>query len=346
MNGFNWKDSAVACFTWKAEGTLEPCLALPPGSRYIYQLELSEEGYLHYQGYVKFPKVMTKKQLKSICSIARWSNRRASHNANIRYCSKEDTRMAPTVNNGMELTASETANQGSGARTDLEVARSVILGKRKWSEVIMDPDIAPVVSKCMPYCAAVFANRPVPPLALDLYPWQESLLSVLLGPVDDRAIYWYWESRGGVGKSKFATYLQRNHGALVLESGKSGDIAMCFDNHEIVCFDLARTTQEHCNYGIMESLKNGRIFSPKYYSCVKPYPIPHVVVFANYPPKQGSFSEDRIKITELGDRSRLCIRPVGPTCPGAPFISRSRRYTCDYECDLNCSVSTQIIEVK
>lgn len=319
QNLFNWSNSAIACFTWKASGTLEPCLVLPPGSKYVYQLEKGEgeQEYLHYQGYVKFPKVMTKAQLKGICSVARWSNRRGSHNACIRYCSKEETRIGSVVNVGMELCAREGAN-GRGIRSDLHVARELILGKRTWAQIVQDPDLTDVVANHRNWCMEIHAHRPIDPLSADLRPWQEGVVSLAVGPVHPRKIYWIWESVGNVGKSFLCTYLQRNHRALVLDSGKNADVAHCYDNHEIVCFDLARCNQESVNYGVMENLKNGRIFSPKYSSHVKSFPVPHVFAFANFPPKEAAFSADRVEVIDPGARDAILLRTRALVCPGAP----------------------------
>lgn len=87
----------------------------------------------------------------------------------------------------------------------------------------------------------------------------------------------------------------RNHQATVLSSGRSADIAYLLCAPKIVVFDLARDKVEHTNFGVMEDIKNGRIFSPKYESSVKIFASPHVIVFANEPCPAGKFSVDRIE---------------------------------------------------
>jgi len=141
--------------------------------------------------------------------------------------------------------------------------------------------------------------------------WQQELANILEGPVHPRHIYWYWEETGNVGKSFMASYLQRNMGATVLSNGKTSDIAHVLDQPNIVCFDFARDSIEHINYGVMEDIKNGRIFSPKYQSICKAFDIPHLVVFANYPCPHGKFSADRLQEVNLSTW-RPSIPPVVP----------------------------------
>lgn len=135
---------------------------------------------------------------------------------------------------------------------------------------------------------------------ITLRPWQQDLLQKLQQPPDSRTIYWYWSEQGNVGKSFMATYLARNHGALTLSSGKTQDIAYIFQPTKIVCFDLARcTNMDHVNFIVMEDIKNGRIMSSKYMSCVKYFDSPHMVIFANKPVPHGVLSDDRIKEVRL-----------------------------------------------
>jgi len=51
----------------------------------------------------------------------------------------------------------------------------------------------------------------------------------------------------------------------------------------------------------MEELKDGVLFSGKYESKTKIYDIPHVIVFANFLPKENALSKDRLKIIDLND---------------------------------------------
>lgn len=155
-------------------------------------------------------------------------------------------------------------------------------------------------------------NKVTPLTNFNLRPWQEKVKELVEGPVDDRKIFWYWESTGNVGKSWMGTYLLRNHNATVISNGKTADIAYLLNAPTLVVFDISREGIEHVNYGVMENIKDGRIFSPKYESTIKFFEKPHLIVFANEPCPHGKFSEDRIKsinlteyIEELELRRRL-----------------------------------------
>nr|QXP08173.1 MAG: replication associated protein [Arizlama virus] len=139
---------------------------------------------------------------------------------------------------------------------------------------------------------------------VQLRPWQSQLMDMLAAEPDSRKIYWYWEETGNVGKSWMATFLLRNHNATVLSSGKNADIAYLLDQPRIVVFDISRDHMEHVNFGVMEDIKNGRIFSPKYESRIKAFDVPHLVVFANEPCPFGKFSSDRIMDINLTERMR------------------------------------------
>ena len=57
--------------------------------------------------------------------------------------------------------------------------------------------------------------------------------------------------------------------------------------------------EEQINYQVMESIKNGRVFSAKYESKMKVFDPPHVICFANFEPKREAMSADRWAIVDL-----------------------------------------------
>lgn len=138
--------------------------------------------------------------------------------------------------------------------------------------------------------------------------WQLDLIETLNGPVHPREIIWIYDIVGDYGKSDMATYLACNRNAFVIDGGKTGDIAHAYRLQKIVVFDFARTTDfEKVNYGVIEHLKNGRLFSPKYDSTTKYFPKPHVVVFANRPCPEGKFSVDRLRSINIGEPSPYAV---------------------------------------
>lgn len=142
-----------------------------------------------------------------------------------------------------------------------------------------------------------------------LKPWQRELRAELEEEPNDRTIVWIWDSVGGAGKSWMATFLGAVEGATILTVAKKADLAHIYSKvlSKVVIFDLSRTTapqegKEHFLdgiYSLAEDLKNGRIVSTKYDSHTAYFGVPHVVVFANYPPDMSKWSADRYDVREL-----------------------------------------------
>lgn len=122
-----------------------------------------------------------------------------------------------------------------------------------------------------------------------LRPFQEEILEYIKRPVNDTSILWIFDVVGNAGKSKLAGHLLSNCGFIVFGNGKTSDIAYAW-NGENVVMDYSRSQQEHINYGVLEDLKNGRIFSPKYQSATKFYKPIHLMVFANFMPDKSKMS--------------------------------------------------------
>jgi len=124
--------------------------------------------------------------------------------------------------------------------------------------------------------------------------WQSDLVNqVTKFKADDRKVIWIYEKTGNIGKTWMSRYLVAKHKAIRFENASSKDIAFAYNGEPIVIFDYSRTTEERINYQVIESLKNGMIFSAKYNSCSKYFNSPHVICFANWPPKTSSMSNDR-----------------------------------------------------
>lgn len=79
------------------------------------------------------------------------------------------------------------------------------------------------------------------------------------------------------------------------------DFAFAYNWENIVCFDYDRDTKEHINYGLLENLKNGALWSPKYESKCKNFREVNVkvVCFANYAPDYSKLSDDRWRVFHL-----------------------------------------------
>lgn len=94
-------------------------------------------------------------------------------------------------------------------------------------------------------------------------------------------------------------YMRAIHGAAIYPNCKTSDLAYSYSGERVVTFDFVRSTQAVLNYAVIESIKNGTLFSPKYESCTKNFDIPHVIVFSNFEPDLEKLSRDRWDIIRM-----------------------------------------------
>lgn len=131
--------------------------------------------------------------------------------------------------------------------------------------------------------------------------WQKNILNIINEEADDRTINWFWETKGGIGKSAFTKYLCAKHNALIL-SGKSADMKYGLISYikshngnapNIIIFDIPRTQLDYLSYTGIEEIKNGCFFSPKYEGGMCVFNCPHIIVFSNEEPCLDNLSKDR-----------------------------------------------------
>jgi len=139
-----------------------------------------------------------------------------------------------------------------------------------------------------------------------LYKWQKDIVSIISDEPDDRTIFWYWERKGGVGKSALVKYLCFHYDALIC-SGKASDMKYLIIKYkekyntypELVIFDTPRHNLDYISYTGIEEIKNGCFASTKYECSTVLMNSPHVLVFANEPPNVELMSYDRWNITKI-----------------------------------------------
>jgi len=160
-----------------------------------------------------------------------------------------------------------------------------------------------------------------------LYAWQREVLDICLSKKkDDRTIYWYFDEIGNKGKTAFCKYMAYNHGATVLSLGSTADIACSLpDQPEIVLFNIPRGTPFK-NYGALEQIKDGMIFSAKYASKMKLFNSPVVIVFSNQRPNEEKLSKDRWMIVDLGLAPQSSAGFASLDCTS--LVRRPRRASC------------------
>ena len=156
--------------------------------------------------------------------------------------------------------------------------------------------------------------RPPPEHGIkELYPWQRELLERLNETPHPRKIVFYIDHNGRAGKTTFLKYLLAEHhekkDVQFFDTGKKENICHSLrTTTKIFAFDVPRTGAQHMNCGVLESIKNGLVFSPKHDSQDKMFPIPHVLVFLNDDPvevdpetNKRTLSEDRWDKTFIED---------------------------------------------
>lgn len=132
--------------------------------------------------------------------------------------------------------------------------------------------------------------------------WQQDVLDI---KNDERTIHWYWESEGNIGKTFISRYLALTRNIIICE-GKKNDIFNQVNtliesekNPECVLCDIPRSNIDYINYGALEQLKNGMLYSGKYEGGICLFPPPLVICFANEAPDLRQMSRDRWHIVCL-----------------------------------------------
>lgn len=145
------------------------------------------------------------------------------------------------------------------------------------------------------------------PLLPEPYPWQQRIIDICKSEPDDRTIYWFWETKGAVGKTTLAKYIVKNFNALVV-SGKASDMKCAIARqveetgtaYDVVILNVPRSIErKFISYTGLEEIKDGLFFSGKYESGMVVTDNPHVIVFANEPPETDKMSADRWHVEEL-----------------------------------------------
>lgn len=152
----------------------------------------------------------------------------------------------------------------------------------------------------------IYANIKINTLKVpehEWYPWQREIINMIELEPDDRTINWYWEPRGGVGKTQLARYICMTHkDALYLGNGKGADMKHAVaqnPNVKTILIGLPRTVEERINYSAIEEIKDGIFFSGKYESGMTLINHPHIFVFANFPPNEEMMSRDRWNVIRI-----------------------------------------------
>lgn len=143
--------------------------------------------------------------------------------------------------------------------------------------------------------------NPADAMTITLRQWQQELYDELQGPVDDRKVIWFNDEKGNTGKTTFAKYMASKSALVISGAHSMRDIATLIEGHlrhyprfTTCIINLTRTEEDkEYVYKMIEQIKDGLITASKYQSKTVTFNSPHVVVFANWPPRRETLSYDR-----------------------------------------------------
>lgn len=141
--------------------------------------------------------------------------------------------------------------------------------------------------------------------------WQTKVLDFIDERPDSRTINWIYDPIGNCGKSFLTKYLALTR-EIIIADGKKDNIFNQVNRKlneeekefELVILDIPRSSEGYINYGVLEQLKNGLIYSGKYEGGMCLFDDVHVIVFANFMPDRSQFSKDRWRIIEITDKKK------------------------------------------
>lgn len=170
----------------------------------------------------------------------------------------------------------------------------------KEKDFITNMSITTVREKGIQLCLTEYEN-------VNWYKYQLDVLEIIGKKPNNRSINWFWEKTGNIGKSYLAKYICLTNDDVIICDGKKTDVLNQINTMieigkklpRIILLDVPRTSLEFINYGLIESIKGGLVYSGKYEGGTCIFPHPHVIIFANEPPNKDAMSGDRWNVIEI-----------------------------------------------
>jgi hypothetical protein len=264
------------------------------GIRYIiYGKENGEEGETpHLQGFISFVKKRRFSAVKEILGRSSVHVERAKYeDYAAEYCKKEGDYFEfgiPPPKQGQRTDLDALLYDIKNGETNLKILRekhiqTVAQYPKMTEDLVRDWQRLPKVKE-----------HP-------LRRWQIYLNELLEKDPHDREIYFVVDPKGNSGKSWFADWFQEKKGAdlcQVLTPHCRDNMALALNtgNTRYLFIDAPRSRNHSIDYGFLEDVKNGRVFSTKYQSFMKRYQKMHIVVMMNESPDMNALTTDRYVI--------------------------------------------------
>lgn len=293
------------CFTLNNydDGAVRDLVALAQECQYlVFGRETAASGTPHLQGFVIFQSnhraAAAKRKINERAHVetARGTSKQASD-----YCKKEGN---------FEEFGELPANQGK--RTDFEDLKTWVVehpSKPTAAEIAAEfGHLYIKYGRIMEWVDLIYPS--VPLVEGDPTEWQRDLSDSLNDPPDDRTVVFVIDYEGGKGKTWFCKWYCREKmdSVQLLRIGRRDDIALTIkEGKSVFLIDVPRSQSEFLQYSILEQLKDGLVFSPKYESRMKHIGRCHVVVFMNEDPDMNKLSNDRYKLIRLANRPTYLI---------------------------------------
>ena len=272
----------------------------------VYGRETGESGTPHLQGYVVFSDQKTFNQAKQLLGsrvhleVSRGTPKEASD-----YCKKEGD-----YNEYGELP--DVSNPGKKGGQWAELRDWILELNESGGSRPTDADLASRFPSLfgthyrgvVKFIDALYV-RPSRQIGSPRDGWQRELEQQLGGEPDERSVTFLVDGDGNSGKSWFAAYMMKKEPmkTQILRIGKRDDLAHSIDPRKsIFIFDIPRGQLQYLQYNVLESIKDGYVFSPKYESTLKEIEHNcHVVVMCNEKPDMSALTEDRYNIITISE---------------------------------------------
>lgn len=141
-------------------------------------------------------------------------------------------------------------------------------------------------------------------LSEDLYVWQKLLIEKISKIPNDRDIIWVY-GRSGLGKTQFAKYLAHHYGGIPLMGGSQHILSVVSQHTRCKLFMFLATMRDRDKipYKALECTKDGIFMS--HFGTKHTEPVimnsPHIIVFANYPPRRGEIAAKKLLVLNLNE---------------------------------------------